>query len=131
MLPDTALQRLAALLSPTRVDLAYHIHPLPKGVVSAARGGLALLFAPATTPNERYDQAQRLRFQLMGLLPPGHAETIMLNDSRLGVAAAVVAQGTVVFSRDEGQRLRYEMLILSQELDFAATMTRLRGGNAS
>jgi hypothetical protein len=128
MLPDTTRQRLAALLAPTRVDLAYHVHPLPKGVVSAARGGLALLFAATTTPNERYDQSQRLRFQLMGLLPPGHAETILLNDSRLGIAAAVVAQGTVVYSRDEGQRLRYEMLVLSQELDFAATMARLLGG---
>ena len=128
MLPDTALQRLASLLSPIRVDLAYHVHPLPKGVVSASRGGLALLFAATTTPNERYDQSQRLRFQLMGLMPPGHTETILLNDSRLGIAAAVVAQGAVVYSRDEGQRQRYETLILSQELDFTATMKRLFGG---
>jgi hypothetical protein len=103
---------------------------LPKGVVSAARGGLALLFAPTTTPNERYDQSQRLRFQLMGIMPAGQSETIMLNDSRLGVVAAVVSQGTVVYSRDEGQRQRYETLVLSQELDFTATMTRLFGGGA-
>lgn len=131
MLPDATLHRLASLLSPLPIDLAYHVSPLPKGILSAARGGLALLFAASTTATERYDQSQRLRFQLMGVLPPGHGETILLNDGRLGLAAAVIAQGTLVFSRDEHQRLRYETMILSQELDFAATMARVLGDAAS
>jgi hypothetical protein len=131
MLPDITVERLAPLLVSTDIHLAYYVHPWPRGVLSTAQGGLALLFPTTTTPSIRYEQAQRLRFQLIGLLPPGHSETIALNDSRLPVAAAVIEHGTLIYSADEAERLRYEMMVLSQILDFQVAARRFLHDNSS
>ncbi len=127
MLPEPAAQRLATLLTDTEVNLAYYVHPLPHGVISAAQGALAVLFGPGLAAHHRYDEGQRLRFRLMGLVPPGHGEVILLNDARLSVAAAVIERGQLVFSRNEADRVRHEVLILNQSLDFAATVRRVWG----
>jgi hypothetical protein len=130
MLPDTSIQRLEALLTDSAINLAYYVHPLPRGVISAAQGGLAVLFGAGLASHHRYDEGQRLRFRLMGLVPPGHGEVITLNDARLSVATAVIERGQLVFSRNEAERVRYELLILNQGLDFAATVRRVWGDEA-
>lgn len=130
MLADATIQRLTPILANQPVDLAYYLRPLPRGVLSAAQGGLALLFDLTTTPPQRYDLAQRLRFQLIGVLPAGHTEVIVLNEARLAVAAAVLAKGSLVYTRDEAHRLRYETMILSEMLDFTATIQRYLGAGA-
>jgi hypothetical protein len=130
MLPETTIQRLTPLLAGQPVDLAYYLRPLPRGVLTAAQGGLALLFAPTTNPAQRYDLSQRLRFQLIGVLPAGHTEVIVLNDARLAIAAAALAKGMLVYNRDEAHRLRYETMILSEMLDFTATIRRYLGAGA-
>lgn len=131
VLPESTIQRVAEALAGQPVTLAYYLHPLPRGVVSAAQGGLALLFAAGTTPTQRYELAQRLRFQLMGVLPAGQTEMLALNDARLAVAGAALTGGLLVFNRDEAERMRYEMVVLSQMLDFEATARRFLGAGAT
>lgn len=127
MLPEATQQRIGPVLAEAGVDVAYYLSPLPPGLVTVSRGGLALLFGSATAPSERYDRCQRLRFSLMGVLPVGHTEMIALNDARLSVASAAVSAGWIVLSRDEPERLRYETMILSAQLDFDSTVTRFLG----
>jgi hypothetical protein len=124
MLPEATLQRITPVLVESGVDVAYYVTPLPAGLVTAARGGLALLFSPTTTPAERYDRCQRLRFSLMGILPAGHTEMIALNDARVNLAAAMISTGTLVLTRGEPERLRFETMVLSAQLDFEATLAR-------
>lgn len=127
MLPEATMQRLSPLLEGAGVRVAYFIAPLPRGVLSAAQGGLAILL-PATLPaTQRYEAGQRLRFQLMGVLPPGRGEVIVLNDSRPSLVAAVIERGTLVFSGDEAERRRFEVGVLSKGLEFTSTLRRFLG----
>lgn len=123
MLPATTVQRLAPLLENHGVELAYYLYPLPRGVLSAAQGGLAVRLS-APTPSQRYDTAQRLRFQLMMVMPPGQSEVLVLNDSRLDLALTTVGRGALVYARDAGEQARYEMLVLSQSLDLKEMLQR-------
>jgi hypothetical protein len=131
VLPDATVQRLVAILDGQPVDLAYYLHPLPKGLLTASQGGLAILFAHATTSTQRYDLAQRLRFGLMGLLPPGHTEVIALNDARPAIVMAALSSGALVFNRDEAARLRYETMVFSEMLDFEASARRFLGAGGT
>jgi len=131
MVAEASLQRLATVLDGATVDCAYYLHPLPRGLVTAARGGLAVLFGATTNPSQRYDLSQRIRFQLMGVLPAGHTEVIALNDARLALAGAALASGVLVYDRDPAHRLRYETTILSEMLDFTMTAERFLGAAAS
>lgn len=127
MLPEATMQRLRPLLEGAGVRVAYFIAPLPRGVLSAAQGGLAILLPATLLAAQRYEAGQRLRFQLMGVLPPGRGEVIVLNDSRPSLAAAVVERGTLVFSSDEAERRRFEMVVLSRVLEFTSTLRRFLG----
>jgi hypothetical protein len=129
MLPDASVQRLAPLLAASQVSLAYYVHPLPRGILSASRGGLALHFASTTTSSQRYEQLQRVRFQLMGVMPTGHTETISLNDSHLSISMAAVEKGMLVYCADEAERLRFETMLLTQILDFRAAARRFLGND--
>jgi hypothetical protein len=131
VLPDATVQRLVAILDGQPVELAYYLHPLPKGLLSASQGGLALLFASGTASTQRYDLSQRLRFGLMGVLPPGHTEVIALNDARPAVVMAALASGALVFNRDESARLRYETMVFSEMLDFEASARRFLGAGGT
>ena len=127
MLSEAIQQRIMPILTDNDVDVAYYVTPLPSGVVTAARGGLALLFAPKIAPADRYDRCQRLRFSLMGVLPSGHTEMIALNDARVSLASALVSTGAMIRSINEPERLRFETSVLSAQLDFDATMQRILG----
>jgi hypothetical protein len=126
---EATIARLAPLLGEQGMRLAYHLQPLPRGLLTAAQGGLAVLYPAASSSAQRYDQAQRLRFQLMGLLPPGQGEIVVLNDCRLAVAAAAVERGQLVYSADEAERRRYELLVLGQMIDVRTTLNRFFGPN--
>jgi hypothetical protein len=60
----------------------------------------------------------------MGLQPAGHPEMIALNDARVNLAAAMISTGTLVLTRGEPERLRFETMVLSAQLDFEATLAR-------
>jgi hypothetical protein len=127
MLPEATLQRLIPLLQAMEVSVAYAIAPLPRGVLSASQGGLAVLLPGALAATQRYEQGQRLRFKLIGLLPPGRGEVVVLNDCRSSVAAEVVERGMTIYAANERERLRYEMMVLSRGLEFASTARRFLG----
>lgn len=118
MLPDTTIAKLQPIVEGAGVELVYYVNPLPKGLLTVAQGGLAVLFPATMARTQRYDSAQRLRFQLMGIMPIGHNETFSLNDSRLSLAALAVRQAVLVYCRDAQERLRYELTVSSRLLDF-------------
>ncbi len=124
MLSEAILLRLAPLLQGAGATAAYFVAPLPPGVNSGARGGLGVLLPARTTATGYLRSAEHLRLQVRQVLPPDHGEVIILNDSRPSVAAAVVEHGAAVYSGDEAERLRYEMMILSRMLEFTSTMRR-------
>ena len=131
MLPESTIERVRPLLTASQAVFAYYVHPLPRGILSIAQGGLAVLFPPTMTATTQADQAQRLRMNLFGLLPPGHTEVISLNQCRLSVVAAVIEGGALVFSADESERARYELTMLSRILDFEQAARRFLGEGAT
>jgi hypothetical protein len=128
MLAETTIERLQPLLTNSQALLAYYVAPLPPGTPSA-QGGLAVLFAAGAASQP--DQPRRLRLSLAELLPAGQTELIVLDDSRLSVAADVIERGALVYSADEHQRVRYEMLVLSRMLDFEQAAQRFFTDGAS
>ena len=131
MLPESTIERVRPLLTTSQVVFAYYIHPLPRGFLSIAQGGLAVFFPASVTATTQVDRAQRLRMNLFGLMPPGHTEVVSLNQCRLAMAAAVIECGTLVFSDDESERARYEVTVLSRVLDFQQAARRFLGEGAS
>jgi hypothetical protein len=124
MLSEAILLRLAPLLQGAGATAAYFVAPLPPGVNSGAQGGLGVLLPARMTTTGHLRSADHLRRQVREVLPPDHGEVIILNDSRPSVAAAVVERGAAVYSGDEAERLRYEMMILSRMLEFTSTVRR-------
>jgi uncharacterized protein len=69
-------------------------------------------------PQDYLDLRLRLAGTLEAHTPAGPVQVVVLNEAPLPLAGRVVAEGRLVFSRDEPGRVRYESLIFREFTDF-------------